>query len=308
MRRFVLLLLDREGVVSHSALLGGAGGGLALCSPSGLRPAFVDSTPTASNRKLRRDRRSRMSLEEFMAEEIDPLLEKISRSGMSSLTRSERRILAEVRERMSDAASVAIRNRYPGPAARSAPAQRWSRRWPRSGCRWPVDAPSLGEMVARFPLGEEALLHLLAVSSVCRARLHPAAGDSALARSDPETCADRRGYGRMITDLRNLVGRDAGRGAEFPAPASLERTGDGADRVARDFRGGAARGNADRAVAARGYLPNDGLRTLERRIARSAGARRKASWRSSGSGKLGGRELNHSSDVDLIFVYSEEGH
>jgi hypothetical protein len=41
-----------------------------------------------------------MTAEEFIAEEIDPLLEKISRNGMQSLTRAERRTLAQVREKV----------------------------------------------------------------------------------------------------------------------------------------------------------------------------------------------------------------
>jgi hypothetical protein len=43
-----------------------------------------------------------MSLEEFISEEIDPLLDKIAHSGMRSLTRSERRTLARVQEKMAE--------------------------------------------------------------------------------------------------------------------------------------------------------------------------------------------------------------
>jgi hypothetical protein len=42
-----------------------------------------------------------MPLEEFIAAEIDPVLEKISRSGLASLTRRERRVLAQVQEKMA---------------------------------------------------------------------------------------------------------------------------------------------------------------------------------------------------------------
>jgi hypothetical protein len=41
-----------------------------------------------------------MSAEQFIAEEIDPLLEKISQSGIGSLTRAERRLLAQAREKV----------------------------------------------------------------------------------------------------------------------------------------------------------------------------------------------------------------
>ena len=64
------------------------------------------------------------------------------------------------------------------------------------------------ETISDFPLGEEALFHLLAVSSICAARLHPAAGNSALARAT-RSCADRRGYGRMLTGLHNLAGKES---------------------------------------------------------------------------------------------------
>jgi hypothetical protein len=45
-----------------------------------------------------------MSVAQLMSEEIDPLLEKISRYGINSLTRAERRNLARARERMVEKA------------------------------------------------------------------------------------------------------------------------------------------------------------------------------------------------------------
>jgi hypothetical protein len=41
-----------------------------------------------------------MNAEQFIAEEVDPLLEKISRDGLQSLSRRERRILAQAREKL----------------------------------------------------------------------------------------------------------------------------------------------------------------------------------------------------------------
>jgi hypothetical protein len=46
-------------------------------------------------------RRMRMNAEEFVAQEIDPILEKISRAGVGSLTRAERRILEEGRGKLA---------------------------------------------------------------------------------------------------------------------------------------------------------------------------------------------------------------
>ena len=45
-------------------------------------------------------RRARMSAEEFVSVEMDPVLEKITRGGIGSLTREERRILEIGREKI----------------------------------------------------------------------------------------------------------------------------------------------------------------------------------------------------------------
>ena len=45
-----------------------------------------------------------MSPEQFIAEEVDPVLDKISREGIASLTRSERRRLARAREKIAEKA------------------------------------------------------------------------------------------------------------------------------------------------------------------------------------------------------------
>lgn len=52
------------------------------------------------NRRQRAERLDRMSAEQFMATEIDPILEKISREGMHRLTRAERKILEQGREKI----------------------------------------------------------------------------------------------------------------------------------------------------------------------------------------------------------------
>jgi hypothetical protein len=44
-----------------------------------------------------------MDAQQFIAEEIDPLLEKIARSGVKILKRHERRILAKAREKILEA-------------------------------------------------------------------------------------------------------------------------------------------------------------------------------------------------------------
>lgn len=96
-----LLMFAREGVVSHSAYLGGCAAGWLYAHLLGFgRPSFVQRA--LRSRRLEGQRRRQMSLDEFIAEEIDPVLEKISRSGLGSLSRRERRALAEAREKMTE--------------------------------------------------------------------------------------------------------------------------------------------------------------------------------------------------------------
>ncbi len=96
----LLLVVDRHGVVSHSAYLGGCCAGWLYAHLLGFgRASFVQRF--LRERKMASERRRQMSVEEFMDAEIDPLLEKISRRGLASLTRRERRKLAEVRVKMA---------------------------------------------------------------------------------------------------------------------------------------------------------------------------------------------------------------
>lgn len=95
----LLLCVDRTGTVSHSAYLGGCAAGwlyahlLGFGRPSALQRAL-------HQRKAEAERLEQMDAEQFIAEEVDPLLEKIARDGMASLTRNERRTLARAREKL----------------------------------------------------------------------------------------------------------------------------------------------------------------------------------------------------------------
>ena len=97
----VLVVVDREGVVSHSAWLGGAAVGWLYAHLLGFgRPSFLQRA--LQRRRKESERRRQMSIEEFIEEEIDPLLEKIAQTGLESLSRSERRTLAQVREKLAE--------------------------------------------------------------------------------------------------------------------------------------------------------------------------------------------------------------
>lgn len=98
---FVLLFAERGGTVTHSACLGGCAAGWLYAHLLGFgRPSVVQRA--LHQRKVSADRYRQLNAEQFIAEEIDPLLEKISREGLHSLTRRERRTLTRAREKLAE--------------------------------------------------------------------------------------------------------------------------------------------------------------------------------------------------------------
>jgi len=94
-----LLLLDRTGSVGHSAFLGGAVAGWFYAHLLGFgRTSLLQRM--LGKRRVEAARLRSLSADQFVAEEIDPLLEKISRRGLASLSRRERRLLEQAREKM----------------------------------------------------------------------------------------------------------------------------------------------------------------------------------------------------------------
>jgi glutamate-ammonia-ligase adenylyltransferase len=169
---------------------------------------------------------------------------------------------------------------------------------------WPETAQPLADLVEQFPLGEAALLHLLAVSSICAGRLmHDP--DSLLWLSQPQICCAPRGYGEMLgylqrsagnsiadqgfSALRFWKGREMTRIAlrELANVASLEETTSELSQVAE--------------ICIRNVFEH-----WNTELRQQYGSP-KAEFAILALGKLGGGELNHSSDVDLLFLYSEEG-
>src|SRR5438874_11202614 len=169
---------------------------------------------------------------------------------------------------------------------------------------WPETAQSLIDVVEQFPLGEAALIHLLAVSSICAARLtHDP--DSLLWLCQPQVCGAPRGYAEMLgylhrsagnsiadqgfSALRFWKGREMTRIAvrELANVASLEETTGELSQVAE--------------ICIRNVFEH-----WNTELRQQYGSP-KAEFAILALGKLGGGELNHSSDVDLLFLYSEEG-
>jgi membrane associated rhomboid family serine protease len=93
------VIFDRTATVAHSSFLGGCLAGWSYAHLLGFgRPSILQRM--LRQKRAETERYRAMSPEQFIAEQIDPLLEKISREGMASLTRAERRVLAKAREKM----------------------------------------------------------------------------------------------------------------------------------------------------------------------------------------------------------------
>lgn len=96
----LFVIAGSSGNISHVAHLGGAALGwlyvrqLGFGSPMRIQRHFME-------KREREARRERLSPAQFIDQEIDPILDKIGRDGMHSLTRAERRILEKGREKIA---------------------------------------------------------------------------------------------------------------------------------------------------------------------------------------------------------------
>jgi glutamate-ammonia-ligase adenylyltransferase len=173
------------------------------------------------------------------------------------------------------------------------------------GERWPASAPPFVNVVEQFPLGEASLLHLLAVSSICATRLtrNP---ETLLWLRQPEICLAPRGYAEMLNELGSVAG-DAITGENFAAL----RFWKGREMTRIALRELANLASLEETTAELSHIAEICVRRV---FEHWNGEFRKrygsphAEFAILALGKLGGAELNHSSDVDLLFLYSEEGH
>jgi glutamate-ammonia-ligase adenylyltransferase len=169
---------------------------------------------------------------------------------------------------------------------------------------WPADAPPLGELVERFPLGENSLLHLISISSVCAARLalHP---NILLWLADPNISEAPRGPGAMLVDLQRSA-----EGSAFAGNFQALRFWKGREmtRIAlREVSGSASLEETTLELSQVAEICLREVHTYWDCELRSRRGGPDTPFAILGLGKLGGRELNHSSDIDVIFVYGEEG-
>src|SRR5437764_8452467 len=171
--------------------------------------------------------------------------------------------------------------------------------------QWRANEPAPPkQVVEEFPLGEQALLHLLAVSSVCAARLtrNP---EILLWLSRPEICLAPRGYTEMQADLRAVTG-DSIPQQEF----ALLRFWKGREMTRVALRELANVAPLEETTGELSQIAEICIRRVfehwDSELRKHHGSPM-AEFAILGLGKLGGSELNHSSDVDLLFLYDEEG-
>jgi membrane associated rhomboid family serine protease len=97
--------LDRDGAVAHSAYLGGIVAGWFYAHLLGFGRASLLQR-ALRERRANIERYRAMTPDQFISEEVDPILDKISREGLQSLTRSERRTLAKAQEKIAEKAQT----------------------------------------------------------------------------------------------------------------------------------------------------------------------------------------------------------
>src|SRR5437773_3858875 len=170
--------------------------------------------------------------------------------------------------------------------------------------QWQANAMPLAEVVEQFPLGEAALLHLLAVSSICATRLtrNP---ETLLWFAQPEVCLASRGHAEMLAELHALAS-DSGIDNNF----GTLRFWKGREMTRVAVRELAAVAPLEETTGELSQIAEICLRRVfefwDAELRQRHGSPR-AEFAIRALGKLGGCELNHSSDVDLLFLYSEEG-
>ena len=169
--------------------------------------------------------------------------------------------------------------------------------------QWPLNEQDLRTTIEQFPLGEDPLLHLISVSSICAARL---ARDPEILiwLRHPDVCADRRGRGRMLTDLKRAS--DNINAQNFRAL----RLWKGREMLRIALREVAEVADLEETTAELSQLAEicvtQVLEHWDGELRNRLGSP-DAELAVIALGKLGGGELNHSSDIDVLFLYSDEG-
>src|SRR5215510_1939350 len=152
---------------------------------------------------------------------------------------------------------------------------------------------------------ETVLIHLVSVSSICAARLtHDP--DSLLWLCQPQISCTHRSYGEMLGYLQ----RSAGNSIADQGFSAL-RLWKGREMTRIALRELANVASLEETTSELSQMAEICIRKVfehwDTELRQQYGSP-KAEFAILALGKLGGGELNHSSDVDLLFLYSEEGH
>ena len=169
---------------------------------------------------------------------------------------------------------------------------------------WPAREAPLRELIEQFPLGADSILHLLALSSVASSRIiqNP---QRLIWLARPEISQHGRDQIEMGNELHrmadNNVAADNFRILRHWKNKEMTRI------ALRELANAAA---LEETTAELSQLAEICVREVFRHCnskLRETSGTPAAQFAVLALGKLGGRELNHSSDVDLIFLYGEEG-
>lgn len=170
---------------------------------------------------------------------------------------------------------------------------------------WSADLPPLRELIESFPLGQRALLHLFSVSSICVARI---VRDPQLLTwlAEPEVSASRRNRGRMLRELKGsftgIVSADNFRALRLWKDREMTRIS------LREVADAAALEETTAELSQLAEICIKQVFDHWNTELKNRWGPPQPDFAVLGLGKLGGRELNLSSDIDVIFLYGEEGH
>ena len=171
--------------------------------------------------------------------------------------------------------------------------------------QWPQTATPLVDLIEPFPLGAASLLHLLAVSPICATRI-TRDPEILLWLQRPDICQSPRAAAQMAEDLRAQTGSNSVAENNF----RTLRHWKGREMVRIALREVAAAASLEETTAELSHIAEICIRRVfdhwNTQLRQRHGSP-EADFAILALGKLGGRELNHSSDVDLILVYSDEG-
>jgi [glutamine synthetase] adenylyltransferase / [glutamine synthetase]-adenylyl-L-tyrosine phosphorylase len=171
---------------------------------------------------------------------------------------------------------------------------------------WPQTASPLVDVIEHFPLGSASIVHLLAASTICATRI-TRDPEILLWLERPEICQLPRARAEMAADLQAQASNvDGVAHQNFRAL----RRWKGREMVRIALREVADAASLEETTAELSQLAEICIRRVfeywNGRLRRQHGSP-EAEFAILALGKLGRRELNHSSDVDLIFVYGDEG-